>query len=221
MRASAGAIEKVVVREGCLHVNVIGGVPPVGLCGSALIDAAAELLRHGLMTAEGRLLAPEQLPAGVPADLRGRAVCDNGKTAFVLAGADESGSGRAVTLTQRDLRELQVASGAIRAGIRILLKRAGLSSADLETVLIAGGFGNFIRRSNAQRIGLLPGEVPRQRIRYQGNTSLAGARLVVASLAARRQAEDLARRTEHVDLSGDPDFRWAFAEAMLYPREGA
>ena len=87
-------------------------------------------------------------------------------------------------------------------------------------MLIAGGFGNFIRRSNAQRIGLLPGEIPRRRIRYQGNTSLAGARLVAVSVRARKLAEELARRTEHVDLSTDPDFQWAFADAMIFPEEG-
>ena len=84
---------------------------------------------------------------------------------------------------------------------------------------MAGGFGNFIRRSNAQRIGLLPHDLPRQRIRFQGNTSLAGARLVAVSREARRLAEELARRTEHVDLSSDPDFRWAFAEAMIFPAQ--
>jgi uncharacterized 2Fe-2S/4Fe-4S cluster protein (DUF4445 family) len=120
-------------------------------------------------------------------------------------------------LTQRDLRELQLATGAIRAGIGILLKNAGLEPADLDRVLIGGGFGNFIRRSNAQRIGLLPWGVEHRRIRYQGNTSLAGARLVAMSQGARRRADELARATEHVDLSCDTDFHAAFADAMLFP----
>ncbi|MCR4414020.1 MAG: ASKHA domain-containing protein [Thermoguttaceae bacterium] len=217
MRASAGAIEKVVVRDGDLHINVIGDVPPVGLCGSALIDAAAEFLRHGLMTSDGRLVPPAGLPPSLSPELRRRVLAEDGKTSVVLAWEADSGNGRAVALSQRDVRELQLASGAIRAGTAILLKRAGLKPADLEAVLIAGGFGNFIRRSNAQRIGLLPGEIPRHRIRYQGNTSLAGARLVAVSETARRTAEDLARRTEHVDLSSDPDFRWSFAESMIFP----
>ncbi len=217
MRASAGAIEKVVVRDGGLHINVIGDVPPVGLCGSALIDAAAEFLRHGLMTSDGRLVPPAGLPQALSPELRRRVIAQDGKTAVVLAWDADSGNGRAVTLSQRDVRELQLASGAIRAGTAILLQRAGLRPADLEAVLLAGGFGNFIRRSNAQRIGLLPGEIPRHRIRYQGNTSLAGARLVAVSENARRTAEELARRTEHVDLSRDADFRWSFAESMIFP----
>ena len=122
-------------------------------------------------------------------------------------------------LTQRDFRELQLASGAIRAGISTLLRRAGLSAADLDAVLVAGGFGNFIRRKNAQRIGLLPHEVPRQRIRYQGNTSLAGARLAAVSQQAREKAAELAQRTEHVDLSIDPHFRATFAESMIFPSD--
>jgi len=216
MRASAGAIEKVVI-DGRLRVNVIGGVPPVGLCGSALIDAAAELLRHGVLAPDGRLASPDRLPEHVLPDLRDRLVADNGKPAFVLVPADESGTGKPVWLTQRDFRELQLASGAIRAGIATLLRREGLTPADLQAVLVAGGFGNFIRRKNAQCIGLLPHQVPRQRIRYQGNTSLAGARLAAISQTARAKAEQLARQTEHVDLSSDPHFRWAFAEAMLFP----
>jgi uncharacterized 2Fe-2S/4Fe-4S cluster protein (DUF4445 family) len=112
-----------------------------------------------------------------------------------------------------------LASGAIRAGVSTLLRRAGLTAADLDTVLVAGGFGNFIRRKNAQRIGLLPHQIPRQRIRYQGNTSLAGARLAAVSQLARLLAADLARRTEHVDLSTDPHFREAFAESMIFPSE--
>ena len=274
MRGSTGAIEKVVV-DGRLRINVIGNVPPVGLCGSGLIDVAAELLRHGLLTPQGRLLPRELLPADVLPDLAERVVCEEvgrvsndvgrvsnsssgvgrvsnsssqtdelktrptkadelrthltsadelktrptgaARVAFLLARAAETGNGRPILLTQRDVRELQLASGAIRAGITILLRGAGLRPQDLDAVLIGGGFGNFIRRSNAQRIGLLPAEVQRQRIRYQGNTSLAGARLVAVSRQARQAAEDLARRTEHVDLSGDRDFHATFAESMLFP----
>ena len=160
---------------------MIGDVPAVGLCGSALVDTAAELLRHGVLTREGRLMQSAAAPAGLLSDLRNRLVQQDGKAAFLLASGAESGTGRAVLLTQRDFRELQLASGAIKAGIEILLKRAGLQPANLDAVLVAGGFGNFIRRKNAQRIGLLPDRVPRNRIRYQGNTSLAGSRMIALS----------------------------------------
>ncbi len=141
----------------------------------------------------------------------------DGRTVLLLVPEEESGSGKPIVLTQRDVRELQLATGALRSGVTILLRQAGLAPADLEAILVAGGFGNFIRRSNAQRIGLLPPDVPRQRIRFAGNTSLAGARLAALSPEARQAAEDLARRTEHVDLAGDPAFHEIFAEAMVFP----
>jgi uncharacterized 2Fe-2S/4Fe-4S cluster protein (DUF4445 family) len=216
MRAANGAIEKVQV-DSRLRFQVIGNVPPVGLCGSALIDAAAELLRHGILTPQGRLRTPGELPAGVLPDLVRRIVPAGGQAGFLLADEEEAAGGRAVLLTQQDIRELQLAAGAIRAGVDILLRRAGLRPDQLDQILIGGGFGNFIRRSNAQRIGLLPPGIEHCRIRFQGNTSLAGARLVARWRAARDLAEGLAARTEHVDLSFDPDFHAAFAEAMIFP----
>ena len=261
MRGGPGAIEKVVV-DGRLRINVIGNVPPTGICGSGLIDAAAELLRHRLLSCEGRLRTPDQciplaepvppdaplaepvppdsplaepvppdsplaepvppdvpLAEPVPPDipLAERIVLHDGQVSFLLADETETADGRPIVLTQRDIRELQLASGAIRAGIAILLRRAGLEPKDLELVLIGGGFGNFIRRGNAQRIGLLPVEIERRRIRYMGNTSLAGARLAALSGQARKVAEELARRAEHVDLSTDTDFSREFAEAMIFP----
>jgi uncharacterized 2Fe-2S/4Fe-4S cluster protein (DUF4445 family) len=218
MRGSTGAIEKVIVDDH-LRINVIGDVPPLGICGSALIDLAAELLRHGLLSPEGRLRPRDQLPTGVPSDLVERLVWQGKQPAFLVAAETEAGHGRPIWLTQRDLRELQLATGAIRAGIVVLLKRAGLEPGDLQEVLVAGGFGNFIRRNNAQRIGLLPHGVPHHRIRYRGNTSLCGAQLVAISRRARRMAEQLAERTEHVDLSRDPAFSTIFAESMIYPEE--
>ncbi|MBN2022031.1 MAG: DUF4445 domain-containing protein [Pirellulales bacterium] len=216
MRASTGAIDKVLVADRLL-LNVIGNVAPVGLCGSALVDLAAELLRHGVLAPEGRLRAGDELPGDAPADLRKRVIALDGRPAFLLVDSPQAGADRAIRVTQRDFRELQLATGAIRAGIVLLLRRAGLAPESLDRVLVAGGFGNFIRRSSAQRIGLLPPEIERRRIRYQGNTSLAGARLAAVSTAARQRAEELARRTEHVDLSCEPDFQTAFAEAMIFP----
>jgi uncharacterized 2Fe-2S/4Fe-4S cluster protein (DUF4445 family) len=217
MRGCSGAIEKAVVEGGRLLINVIGNVPPTGLCGSGLIDAAAELLRHGIVTPQGRLLTPDQLPPGVSAELADRVILHDGQVSFLLAAKGETADGRPIALTQRDLRELQLATGAIRAGIVILLRRAGLEPSDLDRVLIGGGFGNFIRRSNAQQIGLLPCKIEHHRIRYMGNTSLAGARLAALSRRAREMAEGLARRTEHVDLSCDAEFHCEFAEAMIFP----
>jgi uncharacterized 2Fe-2S/4Fe-4S cluster protein (DUF4445 family) len=218
MRGCTGAIEKVIV-DGRLRINVIGNTAPAGLCGSGLIDVAAELLRHKVLSPQGKLQTSDQLPDDVLPDLKERIVLNVGKVAFLLVPGEDSATGKALVLTQRDFRELQLATGAIRAGIGILLKREGLKAEDLQEVYIAGGFGNFIRRSNAQRIGLLPGQLEHHKIRYCGNTSLAGARLGAISLRARGLAEEIARGTEHVDLSTDLDFQELFAEAMIFPEE--
>ena len=219
MRATRGAIEKVVFDDE-LRLSVIGNVAPIGLCGSGLIDLAAECLRAGVVSPEGRLLGPDELGGSVPEWLRRRIVQDEeGRSELLLAeGRGEARESR-VALTQRDVREMQLATGALRAGVRILCKQAGLKTSDLKLVLIAGGFGSFIRRSNAQRIGLLPEDIDRGRIHYVGNASLNGARWALVSTPARKRAEQLARKTRHVGLSQDPDFQMEFAEAMIFPRE--
>ena len=217
MRGCTGAIEKVLVQEGRLRINVIGDVAPLGICGSALVDLAAVLLERGLLAPDGRLAAREHLPQDTLQDLTRRVVAHEGRVAFLLAEAEESGTGRPIVLTQQDVRQLQLASGAIRAGIEVLLRQAGVAPGDLENVFLAGGFGNFIRRSNAQRMGLLPQGIPHHRIRYRGNTSLSGAQWVALSQDARQTADEIAQRTAHVDLSTSADFSETFAEAMIFP----
>ena len=216
MRGSTGAIERVAIDDD-VRTEVIGGGRPVGLCGSGLIDLAAELLRLDIINPQGRMADADGLRQDLPDRVRRRVISHHDQNAFLLAGGEESATGAPIVLVQRDVRQLQLASGAIRAGIILLLQRAGLRPDDLAALLIAGGFGNYIRRTNAQRIGLIPDDVPRDRIRYQGNTSLAGARLVALSQHARRKAEELSLRTQHVDLSTDPGFYDAFANAMIFP----
>jgi len=217
MRASTGAIEKVIF-DNDVHFNVIGDVPPMGICGSAIIDLTAELLDHHILSEEGRLLPPEEISSNVPTAIRKRIISNEWQVEFVVAWAENTRTGTPIVFSQRDVRELQLACGAIRAGILILLRQAGLRTADINRVLIAGGFGNFIRRNNAQRIGLLPDKIEHQRIFFVGNSSLAGARLAAVSQKARHEAEELARQTVHIDLSHDPNFHMEFAEAMLFPK---
>jgi uncharacterized 2Fe-2S/4Fe-4S cluster protein (DUF4445 family) len=217
MRATRGAIEKVVF-EGDIRLGVIGDAPATGLCGSGLIDLVAGLLDAGLVTAEGRLLGPDEAPSSVAPELKRRLMGDDrGQPEFVLAEAAGASQPR-VTITQRDIRELQLASGAIRAGIAILLRQAGVEPGDLHRVLIAGGFGSFIRRNHAQRLGLLPPQVDRTRISYVGNASLTGARWALLSTVSRQRAEQLAAGARHVELSQDMQFQMEFAEAMIFPQ---
>lgn len=167
--------------------SVIGNVKPAGICGSGLIDITAELLNAGIVDSSGKMNRPE----------------------FVIADK--------VKITQKDIRQIQLAVGAIRAGINIMLKRAGMKTVDLKRVLVAGGFGSFIRRNHAQRIGLLPAEIDHEKISFVGNTSLAGAKIALLSIKARQKAQELAGQTEHIELSADSDFQNEFASAMIFP----
>ena len=188
--------------------------------GSGLIDLVAELLNRGMISATGRLLAPEDLPSELPKALKERVRVDaEGHTEFLLWEAGTADKDVRVVLTERDVRELQLAIGAIRAGITILLKQAQVTPQALSRVLIAGGFGSFIRRDHAQRIGLLPAAIDHHKINHVGNASLAGARLALLSSHARAECDTLARQTHHVELSQNMDFQMEFAEAMIFPTD--
>ena len=217
MRATTGAIEKIVFEDD-IRYSVIGNVPAVGICGSALIDLAAEMLKSGMITSTGQLLGPDQLPAQLPKAISQR-IYENadGQVEFLISQANQGRKDLRVVLTQRDIRELQLAVGAIRAGVKIMLKNADIEAKDISRVLIAGGFGSFIRRANAQTIGLLPTEIEHRKINYVGNASLAGAKWALLSSNARCHAEELARNTKHLELSLDTNFQMEFADAMIFP----
>jgi len=217
MHAASGAIEKVAFRNGEVLWNVIGNVAPIGICGSALLDLAAELRRSGLLEETGRLLAPDELPAELPPGLAQRVIEGPEGPEFVIAGSTQSRTGEPITLTQKDLREMQLAVAAIRAGISILLEEAGVRADQLKNLLLAGGFGNYIRRSNAQTVGLLPLDVQRSRIRFIGNASLAGAKRAAVSSGARETASNIAGCTRKLNISRHPDFQNLYAEAMMLP----
>ncbi|GMU92786.1 MAG: hypothetical protein AMXMBFR4_18440 [Candidatus Hydrogenedentota bacterium] len=216
MRAAAGAIEAIRLEDE-VSIKVIGGGPPVGLCGSALIDLLGELLRLGIVDRSGAMAWADSIPATVHEAVRRRLRTIDDAVSFVLVEPSESLNGRAIALYQRDVRQLQLAIAAVRTGLTILLRRLDLKADRLKTVLVAGAFGNYIRCHQAQRIGLLPAEVDAERIVFVGNTSLAGARLAALSLAERARARETALRTDHVELSLDPDFESVFVDALLFP----
>lgn len=217
MRAMQGAIEKVVFNSD-VEFNVIGNMKPSGICGTGLIDVTAAMLRSGVLDSTGRILGPDEFAPEVPEGIRNRIVADNGQFDFVLADGEASATGDRLCLYQKDIRELQLANGAIRAGISILLNRAGLSPEDLGSVLLAGAFGNFIRRSNARRIGMLP-QVSRSKIRFVGNTASFGAKMVLLSKEESAYAARIVDKTEHLDLSTSADFQMEFGAAMLFPED--
>ncbi|MDA0748939.1 MAG: ASKHA domain-containing protein [bacterium] len=212
MYAMPGAIEQVKIQDGEVRVKVIGGVAPQGLCGSGLVDAGAELLRTGVVDTTGRMLPLEEQDGQLCEGLRKRLVQRDTDLAFVLAEGQENG---AIVLTQRDMRELQLAKGAIRTGIDLLLERAELKAEDLDEFCVAGGFGNYLDKENAVRLGLIP-DLPKGKIRFIGNGALVGARLVLLSDTMRRRGTQVARESEHLQIAGTPDFQMRFSEAMLF-----
>ncbi|MGD0014600.1 MAG: ASKHA domain-containing protein [Bryobacteraceae bacterium] len=183
MRAATGAISEVSLIDGRLRCRVLGDVPPRGICGSGLVDAAAAALDLGLLGASGRL-ADGVLELCPP-----------------------------VRLTQADIRELQLAKGAVAAGVRILLKRLGASAGDVQRVYLAGAFGNYVNLESARRIGLIA--FPEDKVTQAGNTALLGAKL--ALFADDLAYDDLRRRVEHISLASDPGFQEIYAEQMRFP----
>ncbi len=215
MRAADGAIDKLVITYD-VEYTVIGGTTPRGLCGTALIDLVAELLRVGAIDPTGRLLPPEETPERTPEAIRARLREGERGTEFVIVQGTEASAGGAMVLTQRDVREMQLAKGAIAAGAAILLKEFGVEPKDLGHILLAGAFGNFIRRSMARRIGLLP-DVPTERILYIGNAAGAGARMALLSRKCKDEANRISDRTEYLELAGRADFQQEFTTAMMFP----
>lgn len=216
MRAVTGAVEKVAIDDDVV-LGVIGEAEPHGISGSGLIDAVAELLRLGVIDMTGRFLPLEEVPAGVPQKVRRRLVEDSGKREFVLAWPGENGDRPAITITQEDIRELQLAKGALAAGISVLKKELGVKPQQIIEIFLAGAFGSGINPASARAIGLIP-NLKLERIVAVGNAAGAGAQLVLLSSSARKQAEGIAREVRYVELSGREDFQEAFLGAMYFPR---
>jgi len=212
-RAAEGAIEAVVIDDGDIGLDVIGEAPPRSICGSGLIDAVAVLLELGVIEATGRFVSPQQAQERCSEAVRARLMEVDGQQAFCLA-FDRHGSQPAVVLTQKDVREFQLAKGAIQAGIQLLLRKTGREASGLESVMLAGAFGNYIRPRSAVRVGLLP-DVPLERIHFVGNAAASGAEMLLLSDECRQRSAALARKIEYVEIAHERDFGDVFAEAML------
>lgn len=217
MRASEGAIEAVVITPDRVELQVIGAGPPIGLCGSGLLDAVAQLRLSGLLLASGRFIKPEQAARQVGPAVANRLMADEaGNRAFVLAWPAESGHGRPVVLTQRDIRELQFAKGSIAGGIAVVMAELGVSQADLVEIYLAGSFGNYINPQSARIIGLVP-PLPVERIKAVGNAAGEGAKIALLSFRERQIAWSLPQIVEYHELSGRADFNDSFMSVLQFP----
>jgi uncharacterized 2Fe-2S/4Fe-4S cluster protein (DUF4445 family) len=216
MRAAEGAVEHVKFTDNGVECEVIGGTVPIGLCGSGIIDIVAELLDYGIIDQLGRLLGPEEIEGGISFLLSERIIEIDGQKAFLVSKGNKNGSGRDVLLTQKDIRQIQLAKGAISAGITLLLKEMSLNLDELDEILLAGAFGNYIRKKSAQRIGLLP-PVPEERIRFVGNAASTGAKMALLSIEVRKDADRIRDRAKHIELAALPDFMTVFMDNMMFP----
>jgi uncharacterized 2Fe-2S/4Fe-4S cluster protein (DUF4445 family) len=208
MKAVAGAIEKVSITPDLnIEYKTIGDTKPVGLCGSAMIDIVAEMFKHKIIDSQGRINSKQSSP---------RLRVNNGEIEFVIAWGHETATGKEITVTQRDVHEIQLAKAAIYAGSSILMKRRNVCAAELKKVLIAGALGNYVNPENAKILGLLP-DVPEDKIKFVGNTAIVGAKMALISKDARRKADIISRKVHYVELSTDPSFKEEFLQAMLIP----
>ncbi|MCK5000768.1 MAG: DUF4445 domain-containing protein, partial [Anaerohalosphaera sp.] len=213
-RAVEGAIEAVVINDADIDIDVIGFKPPASICGSGLIDALAVLLELGVVDYTGAFADADKLKETLPPAIFDRLTEHNGEKAFRLTD-NASKDLPEVVLTQRDFRQAQLAKGAIRAGIQLLVQKMGITEQDIDQILLAGAFGNYIRRESACRIGLLP-NLPIERIHFVGNAASSGAQLALLSGSFRNTACDLAAKIEYVELANEMDFQMFFADAMLF-----
>jgi uncharacterized 2Fe-2S/4Fe-4S cluster protein (DUF4445 family) len=206
MRAAPGAIERVRLVGGRVEYQTIDDAPPVGICGSGVLDAVAELRRTGVLRMNGAMQQGGHLRVGM-----------TGKGAvFLLVPAGERRAPRDLVITRKDINEIQLAKAAIRAGIEVLLTKAGLEAEQIERVVVAGAFGTYLDVGSALTIGMFP-PLPCERFVQVGNAAGMGAKMALVSRRCRETAEEIARRVEYVELTTHPRFVEEYTAALMLP----
>ena len=204
MRAGRGAVELVAFSDQGVRVETIGGAEPVGICGSGLLDAVGEMAAHKALDKTGRFHANGTLESR---PWRDRWDVLNGATVFRLAGP--------VYLSQKDVRQVQLAKAAIRAGIDLMLRANNLEAAKVDRVLIAGSFGFHLRTQSLIHLGLLPREFA-NRVEFVGNTSKTGAQAFLLNRAVRDELKAVVRRVRVLELANDPAFEKTFVRSLSF-----
>jgi uncharacterized 2Fe-2S/4Fe-4S cluster protein (DUF4445 family) len=201
MRAATGAIERLRIVDNTIQYQTIDGAPPIGICGSGILDALSQLYLAKAINAGGRIT-----------DNHPRVRTYKGQREFVLVGKEERGGKPPITITQHDVRELQLAKAAIRSGIQTLLEANGCPEEEIKQVIIAGAFGTYIDVASAITVGMLP-SLPLNRFRQAGNAAGMGAKLALISLAKRVEAKAIASQVKYIELAGTPNFEQTFIHA--------
>jgi uncharacterized 2Fe-2S/4Fe-4S cluster protein (DUF4445 family) len=215
MIAKVGAIEGVRSEEGQICYRIIGNTKPRGICGSGLTDLVAVLLHCGIISSEGQILPPR---ADVEKDLQSRVVERDGVFDFLVAAEGESLTQRPLFLKQKDIRELQLAKGAVAAGVQMLMKKMGVDIKDIDRIYLSGALGNYINPYSAMRIGLIP-TVDLAKIKSLGNAASTGATLALLSKTHWQKASEITQIMKHIELSSCQDFNDCFVENLDFPQE--
>ena len=204
MRAAPGAIERVWIdpETQAVRVSTIGDAEPIGICGSGILDCVAGMVEAGIVNARGH----------IQRDARGVRATAEGPPELVVT---ETAEGEAITVTQRDVEQIQLAKAAIRSGIEVLMDNEGISAADLDGLILAGAFGTFIDPLSAIEIGMLPAVEPGI-ISQVGNAAGAGAVELLVSTERRLEALDIGRKIEYLELTVYPDYSRFFARALRF-----
>jgi len=209
MRAAAGAVEQVRIDPDSLEpmVLTIGQVRPLGICGSGLIDCVAELFLAGALARNGEFVDDIASP---------RVREDSNGCEYVVVFAEESGTGSDIVLTEADIANLIRAKAAVFAGISVLMEAVDVDFTDVSEVLVAGAFGRYLELEKVITLGLLP-EVPLEKFKFLGNSSLLGARLAATSRAMFQAAHRVAKKTTYLELSANAAFMEMYVSAMFLP----
>ncbi len=203
MRAAPGAIEKILIRNDEIMIQTIDNQPPVGLCGSGILDVVAQLRKNEIINnrgAFGKNKNPERIQKGPQGD------------EFILVPNNEKND-REITFTRDDINQIQLAKGAMRTGVDILLEKTGITAKDLDAVVIAGAFGTYLDIESGIEIGMFP-DIPRDKFHQVGNAAGAGARMGLLSIEKRKQAAQIAENAAYVELTLEPSFSRAFARNL-------
>jgi uncharacterized 2Fe-2S/4Fe-4S cluster protein (DUF4445 family) len=204
VRASPGAIEKVYLWDEGVSYKTIDNAEPIGICGSGILDAVSQLYLVGVLDRGGRMQDGSHP----------RLVEKNGRLEFILVPKGADRRGPEISITQKDVREVQLGKAAIQAAIKILLSREGISEKEIHKVIIAGAFGSYIDISNAVAMGMLP-SLPLSRFLQVGNAAGIGAKVFLLSSSKRKEVGDFLSRIKYLELAGTPEFSKAFTQACL------
>nr|MDO8098212.1 ATP-binding protein [Candidatus Njordarchaeota archaeon] len=194
--------------------ETIGNEKPIGLCGSAMVDIVAELLKTGIISTRGRFnqetIKTERLIQTKEEE--------SGGISFVVIWKDETAINKHITVSAKDISEIQLAKAALHTGCEVLMQKKGITEKDIDRVYIAGAFGNYINPENAKTIGLIP-DIPTEKITFAGNTALSGAKMALTSMKIRELADRLSRQIKYVELMAEEKFKREFIASILLPHK--